>query len=103
MLMTMEDLRKTHTVFSVPMFFIQGEDDNITPTSVVADYVSKIQAPVKNLDIVPGAGHWVMWTHPAEFPLLARRHAHCHPTHPIETATVYSLVYLATRAADGLP
>jgi pimeloyl-ACP methyl ester carboxylesterase len=22
---------------------------------------------VKNLDIVPGAGHWVMWTHPAEF------------------------------------
>jgi pimeloyl-ACP methyl ester carboxylesterase len=67
MLMTMEDLRKTHTVFSVPMFFIQGEDDNITPTSVVADYVSKIQAPVKNLDIVPGAGHWVMWTHPAEF------------------------------------
>ena len=66
MLMTMEDLRKAHTVFSVPIFFIQGEDDNITPTSVVADYVSKIQAPVKKLDIVPGAGHWVMWTHPTQ-------------------------------------
>lgn len=67
MLMTMEDLRKAHTAFSVPVFFIQGEDDNVTPTSLVADYVSKIQAPSKKLDIVPGAGHFVLWTHPAEF------------------------------------
>jgi pimeloyl-ACP methyl ester carboxylesterase len=67
MLMTMEDLRKTDTAFSVPVFFIQGEDDNVTPTSLVADYVSKIQAPAKKLDIVPRAGHFVMWTHPNEF------------------------------------
>ena len=67
MLMTMEDLRKTDTTFSVPVFFIQGEDDNVTPTSLVADYLSKIQAPAKRLDIVPGAGHFVMWTHPTEF------------------------------------
>jgi pimeloyl-ACP methyl ester carboxylesterase len=67
MLMTMEDLRKTDTAFSVPVFFIQGGDDNITPTSLVADYVSKIQAPAKKLDILPGAGHFVMWTHPNEF------------------------------------
>ena len=67
MLMTMEDLRKTDTAFSVPVFFIQGQDDNVTPTSLVADYVSKIKAPAKKLDIVPGAGHFVMWTHPTEF------------------------------------
>jgi pimeloyl-ACP methyl ester carboxylesterase len=67
MLMTMEDLRKAHTEFSVPVFFIQGEADNVTPTSLVADYISKIQAPVKKLDIVPKAGHFVMWTHAAEF------------------------------------
>ncbi len=67
MLMTMEDLRKTDTAFSVPVFFIQGEDDNVTPTSLVADYTSKIQAPAKKVDILPGAGHFVMWTHPAEF------------------------------------
>ena len=67
MLMTMEDLRKSHTTFSVSVFFIQGENDNVTPTSLVADYVSKIQAPVKKLDVVPAAGHFVMWTHPAEF------------------------------------
>jgi pimeloyl-ACP methyl ester carboxylesterase len=67
MLLTMEDLRKTDAVFSVPVFFIQGEDDNVTPTSLVSDYISKIQAPVKKLDIVPAAGHFVMWTHPNEF------------------------------------
>jgi pimeloyl-ACP methyl ester carboxylesterase len=67
MLMTMEDLRKTDTAFSVPVFFIQGEDDNVTPTSLAADYISKLHAPAKKLDIVPGAGHFVMWTHPNEF------------------------------------
>ena len=67
MLMTMQDLRETDTSFSVPVFFIQGEDDNVTPTSLVADYVSKIQAPAKKLDVVPAAGHFVMWTHPNEF------------------------------------
>ena len=67
MLMTMEDLRKTDTAFSVPVFFIQGEDDNVTPTSLMTDYISKIQSPAKKLDIVPGAGHFVMWTHPNEF------------------------------------
>lgn len=63
----MPDLRDTDTKFSVPLFFIQGENDNVTPTSLVSDYVSKIQAPVKKLGVVPDAGHFVMWTHPAEF------------------------------------
>jgi pimeloyl-ACP methyl ester carboxylesterase len=65
-LMTMEDLNKD-TSFFVPVFFIQGADDNVTPTSLVADYVGKIQAPTKNLDTIPGTGHFVMWTRPAEF------------------------------------
>jgi pimeloyl-ACP methyl ester carboxylesterase len=67
LVMTMDDVRKTSTAFSVPVFFIQGEDDNVAPTTLVADYISKIQAPVKKLDIVPAAGHFVMWTHPDEF------------------------------------
>lgn len=72
MLTTMEDLRKKDTAFSVPVFFIQGEDDNVTPTSLVADYISKLHAPAKKLDVVPGAGHFVMWTHPNEFVSLLR-------------------------------
>jgi pimeloyl-ACP methyl ester carboxylesterase len=70
-LMTMPDLRDTDTKLSVPVFFIQGENDNVTPTSLVADYVAKIQAPAKRLDVVTNAGHFVMWTHANEFlPLL---------------------------------
>jgi pimeloyl-ACP methyl ester carboxylesterase len=62
-----EDLLKTDGAFSVPVFFIQGGDDIITPTSLVSEYVSKIAAPVKSLKIVPGAAHFVMWTRPSEF------------------------------------
>jgi pimeloyl-ACP methyl ester carboxylesterase len=69
----MDDLRNTDTKFSVPVFFIQGELDNVTPTSLVVDYAAKIQAPVTHVDTVPGAGHFVMWTHPSEF--LALLHA----------------------------
>lgn len=67
LLMTGLDLRKKQTAFSVPVFFIQGENDNVTPTSLVADYISTIVAPAKKLDVVPDAGHFVIWTHPVEF------------------------------------
>jgi pimeloyl-ACP methyl ester carboxylesterase len=66
-LMAMGDLQKGHTTFSVPVFFIQGQNDNVTPTALVANYISTLEAPVKKLDVVPNAGHFVMWTHPAEF------------------------------------
>ena len=72
MIMTLPDLRATDTSFSVPVFFIQGENDNVTPTSLVADYVAKIQAPAKRLDVVPGAGHFVLWTHAPESLYLLR-------------------------------
>lgn len=72
MLMTMPDVRGTDAKFLVPVFFIQGADDNVTPTSLVADYVSKVQAPIEKLDTVPGAGHFVMWTHPTDFLSLLR-------------------------------
>jgi pimeloyl-ACP methyl ester carboxylesterase len=61
------DLRAANTVFSVPVFFIEGEDDIITPTDLVKDYLAKVQAPVKKLDVVPHASHMVMWQHPDEF------------------------------------
>jgi len=67
-----EDLRKIHTEFAVPVFFIQGENDNATPTGLVTNYLSMIEAPAKKLDIVPNAGHFLMWTHPAEFLDLLR-------------------------------
>ncbi|MGH9716482.1 MAG: alpha/beta fold hydrolase [Candidatus Acidiferrales bacterium] len=71
MTMNMKDLRDTDTRFSVPVFFIQGANDNVTPSSLVTDYEQKLQAPVKRIDEVPDAGHFVIWTHPSEFlPLM---------------------------------
>lgn len=70
--MTIQDIRKTDTKFSAPVFFIQGANDIVTPTSLVADYVAQIQAPVKRIDAVPNAGFFVMWTHATEFLALLR-------------------------------
>ena len=61
------DLRKTDTTFAVPIFFIEGENNIVSPTSLVSDYLSKIQAPMKRLQIVPGASYFVIWAHPTEF------------------------------------
>ncbi|MGH9687543.1 MAG: alpha/beta fold hydrolase [Candidatus Acidiferrales bacterium] len=71
MMINMPDLRDTDINFSVPVFFIQGANDNVTPTSLVADYEQKLEAPVKKIDAVPNAGHFVIWTHASEFlPLM---------------------------------
>jgi pimeloyl-ACP methyl ester carboxylesterase len=39
---------------------------------MVADYLASIQAPVKRLDIVPDAGHMVIWQRPEPFLALLR-------------------------------
>jgi pimeloyl-ACP methyl ester carboxylesterase len=65
--LTMPDLRSTDTRFSVPVFFIQGADDNVTPTELVVDYAAHIQAPAIRVSIIPNAGHFVMWTHAGSF------------------------------------
>lgn len=61
------DLRTEDSRFAVPIFFIQGADDIITPSSLVSQYLANVQAPAKRLDDVPHASHMVMWQHPAEF------------------------------------
>jgi pimeloyl-ACP methyl ester carboxylesterase len=50
--------------FDVPMVFIQGRDDLVTPTAVVRGYVEGIRAPRKMLLVVPEAGHLVLRSHP---------------------------------------
>jgi pimeloyl-ACP methyl ester carboxylesterase len=67
------DLRKGPSRFDVPIFFIQGADDIITPTSLVSEYVANVQAPAKRVDAVPGAAHMVMWQHPTEFISLLKQ------------------------------
>jgi pimeloyl-ACP methyl ester carboxylesterase len=51
------DLPALGTKFALPMFFVQGEQDLLTRSSVTSAYVASLQAPGKMLVIVPRAGH----------------------------------------------
>ena len=58
------DLRSLGTTFAVPILVIQGADDWQTPTPLTREYFSAINAPSKQLVLVPGADHFVALTMP---------------------------------------
>jgi pimeloyl-ACP methyl ester carboxylesterase len=60
-------------VFQVPMFFIQGQMDDVTPTSLVREYVRHIRAPRKSLVVIPGDGHLALMADPERFLKEMRR------------------------------
>jgi len=41
----------------VPVAFIMGGEDFITPTALVADYCNRVEAPSKNMFVIEGTGH----------------------------------------------
>ena len=49
--------------FAVPVFLVQGTEDHITDASISARYFQNIQAPIKRLTLVEGAGHFAQATH----------------------------------------
>ncbi len=51
------ELQRDATVLKLPVYFIQGEADLVTVPAVTAAYVNAIQAPHKELIMVPKAGH----------------------------------------------
>lgn len=51
--------------FEIPLVFISGEDDNITPVSLVHRYVSKISAPYVHVTTIPKGVHQ-LFIHDAE-------------------------------------
>ena len=58
------DLGRT---FEVPLIFIQGDQDYLTSTALVKDYAAWVQAPRKDVIILPGAGHSVALAMPGRF------------------------------------
>ncbi|HEX4333980.1 MAG TPA: alpha/beta hydrolase [Usitatibacter sp.] len=54
------DLRSVND-FQVPVYFIQGANDDLTPASLVQEYFARIQAPHKELVLLPGVGHFAVW------------------------------------------
>lgn len=61
------DTSNFNSSFDVPMYFIQGEDDWITPTPMVEEYFKTVNSPDKELIIMQGCGHTPFLDDPIEF------------------------------------
>jgi pimeloyl-ACP methyl ester carboxylesterase len=61
------DARRLGSRFEVPFFLFQGERDVITLTSLATEYFAEVQAPAKELALIPDAGHFAAFTQPDRF------------------------------------
>jgi pimeloyl-ACP methyl ester carboxylesterase len=61
------NLYSTAVDFHLPMFFIQGALDDVTPTALVTEYVRRLRAPRKVLKVIPQAGHLAVMAMPDVF------------------------------------
>ena len=59
-------LTDTLPQYKVPVHYILGERDTITPTSLGKAYFDTLDAPDKTITIIPGAGHHPMLERPNE-------------------------------------
>lgn len=58
--------------YQVPVHYILGEVDTITPTSLGKAYFDTIDAPRKTITLIPGAGHNPMYERPEEYAAALR-------------------------------
>lgn len=49
--------------FALPVIFIQGADDTVTPLAHAKEYFETISAPRKDFVAIPGGGHFAVWSH----------------------------------------
>jgi pimeloyl-ACP methyl ester carboxylesterase len=61
------DLPATASRIETAFFVIQGQGDLITPTADAIDYFNVVQAPKKELVLIPDAGHFAYMTSPQLF------------------------------------
>lgn len=61
------EVRSIGLDFQIPMFFIQGQADTVTPTPLVRDYAADITSPHTEFIVIPDSGHNVMLTTPEAF------------------------------------
>ncbi|MGZ5082365.1 MAG: alpha/beta fold hydrolase [Usitatibacter sp.] len=55
--------------FKMPVYFLQGADDDVTPALLAREYFDKIEAPYKEMVTLPGVGHYAVWIAPEKFSL----------------------------------
>jgi pimeloyl-ACP methyl ester carboxylesterase len=61
------DLRSLGLEFDVPVFVIQGAEDDYTPAALSRAYVDALHAPAKEFVPIEGAGHFAIVSRPDEF------------------------------------
>jgi pimeloyl-ACP methyl ester carboxylesterase len=61
------DARKTSLSYGVPMYFLLGDLDYVTPVPLVQAFVKEISAPHKEVIILEGDGHNAIMTDPDRF------------------------------------
>ena len=61
------DLRRLGLEFDVPIFVIQGTEDDYTPAALSRAYVEALHAPTKEFIAIDGAGHFAIVSRPDEF------------------------------------
>jgi pimeloyl-ACP methyl ester carboxylesterase len=61
------DARRLGPRFEVPLLLFQGETDVITLTSLATEYFQEVEAPTKELALIPDAGHFAAFTQPERF------------------------------------
>jgi pimeloyl-ACP methyl ester carboxylesterase len=61
------DARRLDPRFEVPFFLFQGATDVVTLTSLAEEYFQEVQAPTKQLALIPDAGHFAAFTQPERF------------------------------------
>ncbi len=59
--------------YEVPMYFISGGNDYVTPFSAVQSYYEKITAPNKDMKIMDGMGHTPFVDEPEEFAEIVKK------------------------------
>jgi pimeloyl-ACP methyl ester carboxylesterase len=62
-----DDLPKLGLDFKVPIFFIQGAQDDLSVTALGHQYWRSIRAPEKKFIVLPGAGHLAIFRARAAF------------------------------------
>jgi pimeloyl-ACP methyl ester carboxylesterase len=61
------DARRLGSRFEVPFFVFQGETDVITLTELATEYFAEVEAPTRELTLIPDAGHFAAFTRPDRF------------------------------------
>lgn len=72
--MTQIDLRRLGLDYAVPVFVVQGVDDDFTPAALSRAWVDSISAPQKAFVPIESAGHFALTEHGDEFLRILREH-----------------------------